>query len=169
MREKLISIGQDSYIEDPNGHKAFHIDGKVMRIRDTLLLKDIQENKLAKIQERKLRIKDTMEIEGPHGEQLATVKKALITPIRDRWLVKIGDGPDLDVQGNIVDHEYKSTVWPTSSTVFSVGASHRPSHPESNLRQRRSSRPLRRSRPLSLSNRYRTSLVMRPQSEVNGN
>jgi uncharacterized protein YxjI len=107
MREKLISIGQDSYIEDANGHKVFHIDGKVMRVRDTLFFKDMHGNKLAKIQERKLRIKDSMEIEGPDGERLALVKKALISPLRERWVAKIGDGPDLDVQGNIVDHEYK--------------------------------------------------------------
>ncbi len=107
MREKLISIGQDSYIEDANGQKVFHVDGKVMRVRDTLFFKDMQGNQLAKIQERKLRIKDTMEIEGPDGERLAMVKKALISPLRERWVAKIGDGPDLDVQGNIVDHEYK--------------------------------------------------------------
>ena len=34
------------------------------------------------------------------------VKKALIAPLRERWTAKIGDGPDLDVQGNILDHEY---------------------------------------------------------------
>lgn len=106
MREKLISIGQDSYIEDANGQKVFHVDGKVMRVRDTLFFKDMQGNQLAKIQERKLRIKDTMEIEGPDGERLAMVKKALISPLRERWVAKIGDGPDLDVQGNILDHEY---------------------------------------------------------------
>ena len=48
-----------------------------------------------------------MEIEGADGNPLATVKKALITPVRERWTVKIGDGPDMDVQGNILDHEYK--------------------------------------------------------------
>jgi len=53
-----------------------------------------------------LRIGDTMAIEGPNGDNLATVKKALITPIRERYSVNIGGGPDLDVQGNIVDHEY---------------------------------------------------------------
>ena len=53
-----------------------------------------------------VRIKDTMEVEGPNGESLAMVKKALITPLRDRWVAKIGNGPDLDVQGNILDHEY---------------------------------------------------------------
>ena len=29
--------------------------------------------------------------------------------MRDRWVVKIGDGPDLDVQGNVLDHEYTFT------------------------------------------------------------
>ncbi|MGB7116688.1 MAG: LURP-one-related family protein [Anaerolineales bacterium] len=33
-------------------------------------------------------------------------RKALISPVRDRWTVKIGNGPDLDVKGNILDHEY---------------------------------------------------------------
>ena len=47
-----------------------------------------------------------MEVEGPGGQQLAMVKKALITPIRDRWTVKIRGGPDLEVKGNILDHEY---------------------------------------------------------------
>jgi len=47
-----------------------------------------------------------MEIEGPRGEKIATVKKAMITPVRERWVVKIKSGPDLEVQGNILDHEY---------------------------------------------------------------
>jgi uncharacterized protein YxjI len=53
-----------------------------------------------------LRVKDTMEIEGPGGEKLAMVKKALITPLRDRWVVNIHGGPDLNATGNILDHEY---------------------------------------------------------------
>jgi uncharacterized protein YxjI len=37
---------------------------------------------------------------------MATVKKALITPVRERFTAKIGNSPDLDIQGNILDHEY---------------------------------------------------------------
>ena len=33
--------------------------------------------------------------------------KALITPLRERWKVDVEDGEDLDVKGNIVDHEYE--------------------------------------------------------------
>ena len=47
-----------------------------------------------------------MEIEDADGNRLAMVRKALISPLRDRWAVTVENGPDLDVQGNIVDHEY---------------------------------------------------------------
>jgi uncharacterized protein YxjI len=106
MRQRLASIGDDYNIENDRGERAFHIDGKALRVRQTLIFEDPQGHELCKIQERMLRVKDTMAIEGPNGETLATVKKALITPLRDRWTVKVGAGPDLDIQGNILDHEY---------------------------------------------------------------
>ena len=46
-----------------------------------------------------------MEIEGPDGNRIAMVHKAMITPFRERWVAKL-DGPDLHTHGNIVDHEY---------------------------------------------------------------
>ena len=107
MREKLVSIGDDFWIENEDGDRVFKVDGKALRVRDTLQIEDRQGNPLCKTQERKLRVKDTMEIEGPDGQNMATVKKALISPVRDRWSVKVAAGPDLDVKGNILDHEYK--------------------------------------------------------------
>lgn len=107
MREKLVSIGDDFWIEDGSGHKAFKVDGKALRVRDTLKFEDPHGNALCQIQEKKVRVKDTMEIESPSGQTLATVKKALITPVRDRWTIKVGNGPDLDIQGNVLDHEYR--------------------------------------------------------------
>mgnify|MGYP001813207831 FL=1 len=106
MRQKMVAIGDDFWIENDAGQKVFKVDGKALRVRQTLNFEDAQGNLLCQIQERKLRVKDSMEIEGPKGEQLAIVKKALISPVRERWVAKIGNGPDLDVQGNLLDHEY---------------------------------------------------------------
>jgi len=106
MRQKLVAFGDDFYIENDAGQKVYKVDGKVLRVRDTLFFRDMQGNELCKIQERIARVKDTMKVEGPNGETLAVVKKALITPLRDRWVVKVADGPDLEVQGSILDHEY---------------------------------------------------------------
>lgn len=107
MREKLVSIGDDFWITDESGAKLFKVDGKALRVRKTLKIEDAHGNELVKIQERKLHVKDTMEIEGADGEHLATVKKALVSPVRQRFVVKLRGGRDLDVKGNIVDHEYK--------------------------------------------------------------
>lgn len=106
IRQNLISIGDDFWIENEAGQKVFKVDGKVLRIRKTLVFEDAHGKKLAQIQERLLAIKDTMAVEDANGNQIALIKKALIAPLRDRWSVDVKNGPDLDVQGNILDHEY---------------------------------------------------------------
>ena len=106
VRQKLVAIGDDFWIENDRGERVYKVDGKALRLRKTLVFEDAAGNELCKIQERMLRIKDSMEIEGPDGRRLAMVKKALIAPLRDRWAVSVAAGPDLDVQGNLLDYEY---------------------------------------------------------------
>ena len=107
MNEKLISIGDDYWIEDETGERAFYVDGKVLRIRNTLIFKDLRGNDLYKITEKLLRIRDTMEIKRADDSLAATVKKDLINILRDKWKVEISDGPDMEIHGNILDHEYE--------------------------------------------------------------
>src|SRR5262245_39252195 len=106
IRQNLISIGDDFWIENAEGQRVFKVDGKVLRIRKTLIFEDVHGNKLAQIQQRLLAIRDTMAVEDVNGDQTAVIKKALISPLRDRWSVNVTNGPDLDVQGDILDHEY---------------------------------------------------------------
>lgn len=106
MQEKMFSIGDDAWIEDQSGRRAFKADGKALRVRSTFVLEDANGNEVASIQERMLRVKDTMEIERG-GRKLATVKKALVSPLRDRFDVSIEGGGSWDVQGNITAHEYE--------------------------------------------------------------
>ena len=106
MREKLFSIGDDFWIETADGDRAFKVNGKALRIRETFVLESPAGEELFKIQERKLRIRGTMEIERD-GDTIATIKKALITPLRDRFSIELEDGGELSAKGNIVDHEYE--------------------------------------------------------------
>ena len=41
MREKLASIGDDFWIENGAGQKVYKVDGKAVRVRDTLVLEDM--------------------------------------------------------------------------------------------------------------------------------
>jgi len=104
MREKLISIGDDYWIEDEAGQRVYKVDGKALRLRDTWVLKDTSGHEVAKIRERKLSLRDALTIDI--GERHATVKKAFIG-IRDRFHVEVDGGEDLKVHGNVVDHEYE--------------------------------------------------------------
>jgi uncharacterized protein YxjI len=106
MRQKLVSIGGDYWIEDGQGERVFKVNGKALRVRKTLIFEDAHGAELLKIQERMLHLRDTMEIEDAGGRPVATVKKAMITLLRERWTVEVADGADLRVHGNIVDHEY---------------------------------------------------------------
>ena len=107
MVEKLVSIGDDFFIENDQGQRVFKVDGKAVRVRDTLIFRDLQGNEVCKIQEKVARVRDSMEIEGPDGQRMAMVHKAMITPLRERFSVTVGDGPDLEIQGNLLDHEYR--------------------------------------------------------------
>ena len=106
MREKLFAVGDDFWIENEADERAFKVDGKALRIRDTLVLEDQSGAELFTVQEKKLRVRDTMEIESG-GRTVATVKKALITPLRERFSIDVDGGEDIEAKGNIVDHEYK--------------------------------------------------------------
>ena len=106
MREKMFAIGDDYWIETDSGEPAYKVDGKALRIRKTLVLEAPDGDEAFTIQKKMLSIRDTMEIERD-GMTVATVKKALLTPLRNRFSIEIEGGEDMEAKGNIVDHEYK--------------------------------------------------------------
>ena len=85
MRQRMFAIGDDFYIQDQHGRRAFKVDGKALRVRSTLLFEDANGRELYKIQEKMIRIRDSMNIEDANGNTAAKVHNALITPLRDRW------------------------------------------------------------------------------------
>ncbi len=106
MREKLFAIGDDFWIETETGERAFKVNGKALRVRDTFILESPSGDEIFKIQQRKLHIRDTMKVERD-GDAVATIKKALITPLRDRFSIELAQGGELSAKGNIVDHEFQ--------------------------------------------------------------
>ena len=104
MRADLFSIGDDYWITDEHGNKAFKVNGKAARVRDTWVLEDPSGREVALIREKKLSVRDKIKIE--FGDHEAVVKKELIS-IRDKFQVDVANGPDLEVKGRIGDHEYK--------------------------------------------------------------
>jgi uncharacterized protein YxjI len=105
MREKLMAIGDDFWIENAEGERVYRVDGKAFRVRKTFVLEDTSGGEVARIQERKLSVRDKVAIERG-GDTAATVHKALVG-IRDRFAINVEHGADMKAHGNVVDHEYE--------------------------------------------------------------
>lgn len=105
MRQRLVSIGDDYFVENDQGDRVCEIDGKMLRVRDTLFVKDMQGKERYKIQQKLLRVRSTMAI-SRGGDRVATVHKALVSPVRDRFSIDVAGGKDMSAKGNILDHEY---------------------------------------------------------------
>jgi uncharacterized protein YxjI len=105
MREKLLSIGDDYWIENDQGERAYKVNGKALRMRETFVIEGASGQELVRIQERKLSIRDKVAIERG-GDKVATVHKALVG-IRDRFAIDVENGADMKAKGNVVDHEYE--------------------------------------------------------------
>jgi uncharacterized protein YxjI len=126
MREKIMAIGDDFWIEDDDGHKVYKVNGKALRMRDTFILEDASGHEVSKIQEKKLSVRDKMTIE--RGSTKATVHKRLVG-IRDHYVIEVDGDEDIKAHGNIVDHEYEieragDTVATVSKKWFRVRESY---------------------------------------------
>jgi uncharacterized protein YxjI len=105
MRQRLIAIGEDFTIEDEHGNAVYAVDGKVLRIRETFVITDLSGNEVATIREKKLALRDSMTILRG-GDTIATIRKAWLTPFRDRFEIDVTRGEDMIAQGDMLDHEY---------------------------------------------------------------
>ncbi|MFF6781074.1 LURP-one-related family protein [Streptomyces sp. NPDC012510] len=105
VRDRLLGLGDDYWIEDEHGTKAFLVDGKAMRLRDTFELKDPEGNVLIDIHKKMFALRDTMVVERD-GQPLATVRRKRLSLLRNHYRISLADGTELDVSGKILDREF---------------------------------------------------------------
>ena len=126
MTPDAMTIGDDFWIEDESGRKAYRIDGKAMRVRQTFVLEDASGREVATIRERKLSIRDKMRIERD-GDTLATVRRGV--GWGDRFVIEIKGGDELTAKGDMKDREFEierdgHRVGKISKKFFSMGDSY---------------------------------------------
>jgi uncharacterized protein YxjI len=117
VREKFFDIGDDFDILDDGGNKVFHVDGKVLSLRDKLVIEDMAGREVAAVHRRLVAIRPTYKI-TIGGEEAAEVRKNLFTPFRDKFTIDVPGPHDLEMKGNLFDHEF--TVERDSRDVASV-------------------------------------------------
>jgi uncharacterized protein YxjI len=105
VREKMFAVGDDYWIEDEQGRRAFYVDGKVLRVRETLELQDPGGAVLAVIHKKLLSLLDAMTVERD-GDVLVTVKKKRLAFLHDVYRAELASGEELEIRGDLIDKEY---------------------------------------------------------------
>lgn len=105
IREKFFRLGEDSDITDEAGQMVLHVDGKVLTLRDRLVIRNPAGQEVAQVQRKLIAFRPTYEI-SIGGHEAAQVRKRFFTPFRDRYTIDIPGPDDLEMSGNIFDHEF---------------------------------------------------------------
>ncbi|MEW2401628.1 LURP-one-related family protein [Streptomyces sp. NPDC046862] len=105
VRDRILGIGDDYWIDDEHGTHVFLVDGKALRLRDTFELKDTQGHVLIDIRQKMFALREAMVIERD-GDPLATVRRKRLSLLRNHYRVSLVDGTELDVSGKILDREF---------------------------------------------------------------
>jgi uncharacterized protein YxjI len=108
IREKLVRLGEDSSIMNEAGQPILDVDGKVLSLHNRLIVRDMGGNEVVRVQRRLITIRPTYEIIRD-GQELAEVRKHLISPFVDRYTVDIPGPDDLYITGSLLEHEYTFT------------------------------------------------------------
>jgi uncharacterized protein YxjI len=117
MRERFFDIGDDFDITDESGRRLFHVDGKMLTLRDRVVISDADGNEVAEVRRRLVALRRTYEV-SIGGETAAEVRKSLFTPFRDKFTIDIPGPQDLTMHGNLLDHEF--TIERDGDTVATV-------------------------------------------------
>ena len=105
IREKFFRRGEDSTITDASGRAVIQVDGKVLSLHHTLVLRDMRGNELATVKKKLIALGQTYVITR-QGQEVASVHKKIISPFVDRFTVDIVGGEELHVTGSIFEHNF---------------------------------------------------------------
>ena len=100
LNQKLISLTGDLWIEDGKGNHAFEVDGKLLSLHGTHVLKDLNGQPLYEISKPLApHVHKTIEIKKD-GHVSATVQEAIFHLGGDKFKITLAGGQELTVHGN---------------------------------------------------------------------
>jgi len=105
IRERFFSVGDDFDVLDEHGTKLYRVDGKVLSVRDRVVIEDPSGAEVASVHRHLIALRPTYEIRIG-GEEAAEVRKKLFTPFRDKFVIDVPGPDDLEMKGDLLDHEY---------------------------------------------------------------
>ena len=117
IRERLFRLGEDSDITDGAGQPVLHVDGKVLSLHSRLILRDPAGREAGQVHRKLAALRPAYEI-TIDGKDVAEVRKHLFTPFGDRFTIGVHGGGDLQIDGDLLSHEF--TIQRDGQTVATI-------------------------------------------------
>lgn len=108
IRERFIHLGEDSDITDEQGQPVYQVDGKVLSLHNTLIVRDLSGAEVARVERQLVALRPTYHITRADQES-AEVRQKLFSPFVDRFTIDIPGSDDLSITGSLLEHEYTIT------------------------------------------------------------
>jgi uncharacterized protein YxjI len=105
IRERLFRLGEDSDITDEAGQPVLHADGKVLSVRNRLILRDPAGREAGQVHRKLAALRPTYEI-TIDGKNVAEVRKHLLTPFGERFTIAVHGAGDMEIDGDLFSHEF---------------------------------------------------------------
>jgi uncharacterized protein YxjI len=117
VRERMFRLGEDSDITDGAGQPVLHVDGKVLSLHNRLVLSDPSGREVGQVHRKLAALRPTYEITFG-GKDVAEVRKHLFTPFGDRFTIDVPGPGDMEISGDLLDHEF--TITRDGQTVATI-------------------------------------------------
>jgi uncharacterized protein YxjI len=106
IREKFFHLGEDSQITNESGQALYDVDGKVLSLHNRLVMRDMRGQEVATVKRELVALTPTYRIERPDSA-VAQVRKRFINLFADHYTIDIPGPDDLEMDGDLFDHEYQ--------------------------------------------------------------
>jgi len=109
LNQKLLSLTGDLWIEDGQGNHTFEVDGSLLSLRGTHVLKDLNGQALYEISKPLLpHVHNTIDI-TKGGQAAATVQEAIFHMGGDKFKISLAGGQELMMHGDWMNREFQVT------------------------------------------------------------
>lgn len=106
LRERFLGLGEDAQITDGDGVPVLYVDQKLLSVRDRVIVRDAAGAEVAQVVRQMAALRPTYEV-VIDGFPAAEVRRHFFTPFGDRFTIDIPGPHNLEIVGDLLDHEFR--------------------------------------------------------------
>jgi uncharacterized protein YxjI len=106
MTDRWLSLTDTYVIRNSGGEPVFTIDGRLISLNGQMVFKDMSGRELATIENKIFDIIDTIQIKRDR-QVVAEVRPAIISPLRQSYILDVPGIGEGVAQGDFINHEYE--------------------------------------------------------------